>query len=232
MRAHYETILRSPLFVGIAAADLDHIITCFDINPQTFPADSYVFFQQDQVNYIYIVMTGSVEIIKETFSGARHIIAMLGPSQLFGEGIVCTKHRKSPVSVRTKEATTLVKLPYQKLMTPCQSVCGFHSQLIFNMMLLLGEKNYGLNQKIEILMLKGMKEKIAIYLLSERQRHGSDSFDLPMNRNELADYLNVSRPSMSRELSRMQALGLLSYQKNHFELLDIDQLMECVEDFD
>lgn len=232
MREHYPTILRSPLFVGISADDLEHILTCFDIKPQTLPADSYVFFQQDVLNYVYIVVTGSVEIIKETFSGARHIIAMLGPSQLFGEGIVCTKQRKSPVSVRTKEDTSLLKFPYQKIMTLCRSACGFHSQLIFNMMLILGEKNYGLNQKIEILMLKGMKEKIATYLLSERQRKGSDTFDLPMNRNELADYLNVSRPSMSRELSRMQALGILSYHKNHFELLDIDLLMECVEDLD
>lgn len=232
MQKHYDTILKSPLFTGISSESLEHILTCFDISPQTLPADSYVFFQQDQVNFIYIILTGSIEIIKETFSGSRHIIAMLGPSHLFGEGIVCTKHRLSPVSVRTKETTTLLKFPYQKIMTPCQNICGFHSTLIFNMMLLLGEKNYGLNQKIEILMLKGMKEKIATYLLSERQKHGRDNFDIPMNRNELADYLNVSRPSMSRELSKMQALGLLSYHKNHFNLLDVDELVECVEDID
>jgi CRP-like cAMP-binding protein len=99
-------------------------------------------------------------------------------------------------------------------------------------MLLLGEKNYGLNQKIELLMLKGMKEKIATYLLSERQRHGNDSFNLPMNRNELADYLNVSRPSMSRELSRMQAQGLLTFHKNHFQLLEIEELIDCIENSD
>lgn len=232
MRAYYDIILKSSLFTGVTSMDLDHILTCFDIIPQTLPADSYVFFQQDQVNFIYLVLAGSVEVIKETFSGSRHIIAMLGPSHLFGEGIVCTKHRKSPVSVRTKEATTLLKLPYQKLILPCQNLCGFHQTLVFNMMLLLGEKNYGLNQKIEILMLKGMKEKIATYLLSERQRHGQDNFDLPMNRNELADYLNVSRPSMSRELSKMQASGILSYSKNHFQILDVDELMDCVEDFD
>lgn len=232
MNAYADIILKSPLFAGISASNLDHILTCFDLKPQTLPADSYVFFQQDQVNFIYIILTGSVELIKETFSGSRHIIAMMGPSQIFGEGIICTKHRISPVSVRTKEATTMLKFSYQKIMTPCNNLCGFHSTMIFNMMILLGERNYGLNQKIDLLMLKGMKEKLASYLLSERQRHGSDEFDIPMNRNELADYLNVSRPSMSRELSRMQADGLLTYSKNHFHLLDIDELVDCVEVLD
>ena len=92
------------------------------------------------------------------------------------------------------------------------------------MMLLLGEKNYMLNHKIDLLMLKGMREKLATYLLNEAQHQNSYAFNIPLNRNELADYLNVSRPSMCRELSRLKAEGIIDYYKNTFKILDIEQL--------
>lgn len=229
MKQYERVISQCPLFKGISAKDFDHITQCFGLSPYRCNADDYVILSGDQVNYVYIILEGSVEIMKEAYSGNRHIIAILGPSHMFGEGIVCTNHRIAPVTVRTKETTVLLKFPYQKIMTPCSGACSFHTQLIFNMMLLLGDKNYILNQKMELLMLKGMREKIATYLLSERKRHNSDQFAITMNRNELADYLNVSRPSMSRELGRMLNEGLIDYDKKIFRITDLDGLKECAE---
>ncbi len=229
MKIFKNSLLQCPLFKGISFEDIEHIMQCFALSPYRCNADDYVILSGDQVNYVYIILEGSVELMKETYSGSRHIIAILGPSHMFGEGIVCTSHRISPVTVRTKEPTVLLKFSYQKIMKPCSNVCGFHTRLIFNMMLLLGDKNYVLNQKMELLMLKGMREKLATYLLSEKQRNNCDKFAITMNRNELADYLNVSRPSMSRELGRMREEGIIDYHKNNFRLLDLERLTECAE---
>lgn len=229
MQPYRDILLKCSLFKGISLEDLEHIIQCFALSPYRCNADDYVILSGDQVNNIYIILEGSVELMKETYSGSRHIIAILGPSHMFGEGIVCTSNRISPVTVRTKEPTVLIKFSYQKIMNPCSSVCDFHTRLIFNMMLLLGDKNYTLNQKMELLMIKGMREKLATYLLSERQKNNCDEFTITMNRNELADYLNVSRPSMSRELGRMQEEGLLNFNKNSFEILNLENLQQCIE---
>ncbi|MFR6426140.1 MAG: Crp/Fnr family transcriptional regulator [Oscillospiraceae bacterium] len=50
------------------------------------------------------------------------------------------------------------------------------------------------------------------------KRTGRYSFDIPYNRQQLADYLSVDRSAMCSELSRMQREGLLSYHKNHFSV--------------
>ena len=96
------------------------------------------------------------------------------------------------------------------------------------MMLLLGEKNYHLNMKMDLLLLKGMREKIVTYLLLEAHTQQSTSFTVHLNRNQLADYLNVSRTSMCRELGRMKDEGLIDYYQNSFKILDEKRLHEAL----
>ena len=99
------------------------------------------------------------------------------------------------------------------------------------MITILGEKNKMLSRKIELLALKGMREKLATYLLYEQVRFQNNSsskdtfsFSITPNRTELADYLNVSRSSMCRELSRMKDEGLIDYYQNTFKILEPDAL--------
>ncbi|MCR5254278.1 MAG: helix-turn-helix domain-containing protein [Treponema sp.] len=44
-------------------------------------------------------------------------------------------------------------------------------------------------------------------------------FDIPFDRQQLADYLEVDRSALSAELSKMKTAGLIDYWKNHFKLL-------------
>lgn len=226
-----KTIIKnSPLFFQIEEAFLSHTLHCLNVQVKQYPSNDYIFFQEDIVDYVGIVLQGEIELLKETYSGNRHIIAILQPSDLFGEGIVCTKARRSPVTVRTKVDSTILCIPYQNIITTCDSSCSFHHQLIYNMMTILGEKNYILNHKIDLLMHKGMKEKIATYLLTIAKQKESKEFTIPLNRNDMAEYLNVSRPSMSRELSRMKKDGLIDYHKNKFIILDKKGLIDCIEE--
>jgi CRP-like cAMP-binding protein len=97
------------------------------------------------------------------------------------------------------------------------------------MMVVLGEKNVNLNRKLELLTLKGMREKIASYLINESGERGSSMFQIMLNRTELADYLNVSRTSMCRELARMKEEGLIDYYGNSFKIVNKELLAECLE---
>ena len=63
------------------------------------------------------------------------------------------------------------------------------------------------------------RDKILSYLSAHANVKNSNEFDIPFNRQQLADYLSVDRSAMSAELGRMQNEGLIEYKKNHFRLL-------------
>lgn len=221
-------LLQSALFRHIKEDELEKLLSCLAFKINTYEPEEYLFHAGDEVGYIGIVVEGCIEIIKENIAGERHIIAFLEPSNMFGEAIVCTSKRIAPVSTKAREKSTVVLIPYQYVIENCSNGCSFHTQLIHNMLRVLGDKNEMLNMKMEILLLKGMREKLVTYLLKESQRSGKLSFNITPNREALAEFLNVSRPSMCRELARMKEENLIDFYKNSFKLLDLEGLKKCL----
>lgn len=229
MTIDYEILMKCALFKGILAKDLPHLLQCLKVHVKHFEPGQYIFSLGDEVNYIGILLSGRVEIVKENITGNRTIIAFLTPSQLFGEGIVCTKKRLAPVSIHVSSVSSILFIPYTYIIKSCGNACSFHTQLITNMLSILGEKNFLLNTKIDFLILKGIQEKLITYLLLESQKNNSNAFNIPLNRNELAEFLNISRTSMCRELAVLKAENLLDYYKNSFKLLDVDGLRKKLD---
>ena len=228
MEKYYPSLLKCPLFSNISEHDFPTLLFCINASLRKYKNDEYLFLAGDEVNYIGILISGSLELIKENPAGAQHIVSFLEPTNLFAEAIVCTRNRISPVSLIARGDCEVLLIPYEKIIKTCSNACGFHLQLIRNMMIILGERNNGLFFKIELLTIKSMREKIATYLLLESQKQNALLFQIIPNRNELADYLNVSRTSMCRELSRMKDLGLIDYYQNSFKILSVDGLQRCL----
>lgn len=224
MITDYGLLLNCPLFKGIDLKDLPNLLHCLSAHIKNYQENEYVFSAGDEVNYVGIVLSGRLELVKENLAGNRTIITFLTPSHLFGEGIVCTSRRRSPVSVHVQSDSSILFIPYTRIITSCSNACLFHTLLISNMLRILGDKNYLLNMKMDLLILKGIQEKLITYLLGESQKNNSLSFNIAPNRTELSEFLNVSRTSMCRELSNLKAENLLDYYKNSFKILDEEGL--------
>lgn len=63
------------------------------------------------------------------------------------------------------------------------------------------------------------REKLMSYLSSQAQKSGKSQFEIPFNRQQLADYLSVERSAMSLELSKLKSEGIIDFDKNSFKLL-------------
>ncbi len=224
MKEYLKQLENCSLFYNIDINNFQGLLSCINAYKKSYKSNEIIFMTGDVVSYVCIVLKGSVDIIKETTFGENHILAFLGESNVFAEGIVCTKERISPVTVKTKVECDILFIPFEKIIRTCCNLCDFHTQLISNMMMLLGQKNNDLNKKIDLLTIKSMRKKICAYLLKEYQNNNSLTFSIIPNRNELAEFLNVSRPSMSRELSKMKDLGLIDYYQNTFRIIDLDNL--------
>ena len=83
---------------------------------------------------------------------------------------------------------------------------------------ILAMKNFMLNHKIDCLSKRTTRERILTYLSFQSKNAKSNSFTIPFNRQELADYLCVDRSAMSSELGKMRDEGILEFSKNKFIL--------------
>ena len=81
-----------------------------------------------------------------------------------------------------------------------------------------------MTKKLHILNSTSLKEKLAIYLLENADEKAC--VELSMNRENLADFLGVARPSLSRELMNMQKAGLIEVEKERIRICDREAL-EC-----
>ena len=94
----------------------------------------------------------------------------------------------------------------------------YNDKLLKNMLLIVSNDNYSLSQKLCQSSFKKIRQKLSVYLSSVALKKETNEFYIPFNRQELADYLNVDRSALSKELMEMKKEGLLDYNKNHFSL--------------
>ena len=113
-------------------------------------------------------------------------------------------------------------LTLSKVITTCSHTCPFHARVSANLMEIMARHNLALSQRIFHTTPKTLRGKLLSYLSHQAERAGSREFDIPFNRQQLADYLNVDRSALSAELSRMAADGILETQRSHFVLLQPD----------
>jgi len=223
-RVHWTALRECPLFDGIPDGELASLLDCLGAKIRRFDRGGIPLTEGESLRAVGIVLSGGVEVAREDAAGNRHIIERIGPSGLFGETIVCAGEKRSPVTVTATVPTEILDVDFDRLIHPCGNACSRHRSLISNMLQILAEKNILLTRKLDFLSRKTIRSRLAAYLLSEMQQAGYLEFDIPFDRNGLADYLSCDRSALSRELGNMRDEGVVEYRKNHFAILDAPSL--------
>ena len=217
MKRIFDIAKNTQLFKAIAFSDFEPMLNCLSVRVAKHKKNDIILLSGDTVNFVGLVLSGSVKIIKEDIDGKITLLTSLGISEVFGEVFACAGIDHSPVTIIAAEDSEIMMMDYKKIVHSCTNACMFHTKLIENMMKLLATKNLQMNQKIEILSKRSTREKLLSFF--DAQRGAAKKFTIPYSREELADYLCVDRSAMSNELSKMRDEGLIAYKKNVFELL-------------
>ncbi|MBQ8504478.1 MAG: Crp/Fnr family transcriptional regulator [Clostridia bacterium] len=216
----YMEILRScPLFDGIGNENLTSMLACLGGRTAFFSKKETVIAEGSEADCIGIVLSGTLQIEMNDYFGNRTILGTASPSELFGEAFACADLKAIPVNVVAVRDSEVLFIEKQRIAHPCSNACDFHRRIIYNLLKIVAEKNLMLQQKAQITAKRTTREKLTAYLLSQAKRNNSHSFDIPFNRQELADFLQVDRSGLSAEISKMKKEGIINCRKNHFELL-------------
>lgn len=211
-------LTRVPLFNEIRPEDLSGMLHCLNAREAGYKKQDVILLEGRPVSSVGIVLSGKVQIVKEDFMGNRNIMANIEPGNLFAEAYSCVQTDNLPITVLSVTESEILWVDYRRIISTCTSACKFHTKLIENMLTILSSKNILLSQKIEYISKRTTREKLLAYLSDQAAKYEVNEFDIPFNRQELADYLCVDRSAMSNELSKLQNEGVLKFHLNHFLL--------------
>lgn len=219
MKLDFSQLTVLPLFQGIRKEELPAMLSCIGSFQRSYKKNESIFLENNKLQNVGVILSGSVHMVKHDDEGNQTFLLNMKKGEIFGESFSCGSCLNSQVSFFSASPCQILFLPFHKVIHSCRMNCVFHHRLIENMVCLIGDKNVRLMGKIEIISKKTLRQKILAYLQNQAIEEGSRRFTIPLGRLELAEYLCADRSALTRELLSMQKEGLISYEKNTFELL-------------
>lgn len=214
-----EILEQTDLFFGFTKNEIDSMVGCLHVRCMEYEKGQMVLWEGDEINEIGIVLSGHGRSIKEDISGKTVMVTYLKTGSLIGVLLAASRDRKSPVSVQAVDPLTVLFIPMENVLKRCRKACFRHERLLYNVLDCISKKALVLHDRNDCLIKPTIREKVLTYLMREAREQKSVSFAIPFDRHGMAEYLNVDRSALSRELSQMKKDGLIDFYKNNFRLL-------------
>ena len=216
----HSVLERSCLFQGIPAKDLrndlekvPHPIHCFD-------KGETIFYLMGSAERIGIVLEGHVQAQKTFPNGSQVNVSVRGPGELIGPAAVFSSSKKYPCDVVAIDPAAVMMFRREDLLALMQK----DIRILENLMTEIASATYMLQQRLELFSYSGIAQQAAFWLLTRARQTGKKQIQIPESVSKWAMMMNVSRPSLHRELKRLESEGMIAYQPPVIEILDREGL--------
>ena len=187
---------------------------------------SFVFVEDDIPDRLYVLIEGFVEVSKMTFSGKKILITTIeNPGDMFAEVYMFMGKDKYDMSAQVSTESIILSISSDFFDDiSCNVKSDVSAKIRKNLMSIFAMKAYNLSSKVRLLGCGSIREKIALYLIENQTLSGQIAKN--PSREELADYLNVTRPSLSRELGNMEKEGIVKLESRKIIIMSQEKLEE------
>ena len=220
-----DFLMTTPLWKGLKEEEIEAILPCLRSEEKFIKKGEFVYRMGDPISSLGVLLQGKLSIEHDDLRGNKTILSMITPGNIFAETYACVPGEPLMVNIVAIEDSRILCLNMLHLLTTCERSCPHHNKLIRNLLAILAQKNLHLSRRSFHTAAKTIRARLLSYLSYEASRQGSLSFDIPFNRQQLADYLNLDRSALSNELSKMQKEQIIICHRNHF-LLHTDSFDE------
>ena len=204
------------LFNGIENKDVKSMLNCFNATTICYKNGTTIISNLANTGAIGIIYEGSANLIKIDYNGNRTIIEKLERGSIFGEVFL---PNSDELSIVATDNCTVISFDYEHITRRCKKSCPYHSKLIDNMIQILADKIVNMNNRIDILTKKTIREKLLEYFKTIEKEKLSKTFKLNLNFTELADYFGVDRSALMREIKNLKNEGFIETKGNRITLL-------------
>ncbi|MFQ9981432.1 MAG: Crp/Fnr family transcriptional regulator [Finegoldia magna] len=207
-------ILESELFKNFSQQEIEQLLNSNFIYQKSYKKQQYIYKSGNTTDTFGLILKGKVRLEITNYWGSRMILSNKNKFQIIAESYAISGE-KLIIDIIASEDSEILFINTKEIFANHNN---YNDKLIKNLLLILSNDNYSLSQKLCQSPFKKIRQKLSVYLSSVALKKETNEFDIPFNRQELADYLNVDRSALSKELMEMKKEGLLDYNKNHFSL--------------
>ena len=217
----FDILINCPIFSGLSEEELELIFSKSHHFTRTFEVGEIAAFSGETVNFLMIVLEGSVKGEMVDFSGKIIKIDDIRAPRALASAFIFGKQNKFPVNVMANEKTKLLYIPKYDFMKMLQG----DMRILQNFLNVISNQSQMLAGKLKFLSFKTIKGKIAQYILGLA---GPDKnmVELPLTQNDLAEQFGVARPSLARALGEMAEEGIISVDRKVIRILNRKRLRE------
>ena len=206
------------LFYGFTKEEQQQIQNLGCMRRQKSEKNQRILHMGDFIREIGLVLTGSIRIENVDVWGNKSILGHLAEGQTFAETYVFCEEMVM-VDVVAAEPTEILFLHIKRLEQEGE-MSTWQVKLLWKLLRMSSEKNLLLTSRLFNLSAKSVRGRLLTYLNEQAVKAGNTRFSIPFTRQQMADYLNLDRSALSKELCHMRDEGLLDFHKNTFRLFE------------
>ena len=222
----YSVLEKSPLFRGVPAKDLRAYLEETPHHIQCYDKEETIFHLMDPARRIGIILEGRVEAQKSFPNGSQVNVSVRFPGELIGPAAVFSKSQRYPCDIVALEPTTLMMFQKEALLSLMQK----DVRILQNFTTEIASATYMLQQRLELMSYSGIAQKAAFWLLLQIRQTGRTTVKIPDSMSKWAMIMNVSRPSLYREMKKLEEYGIIRYTGKAIEVLKQDELQLVLND--
>lgn len=220
-----EKIKNTILFKGISPEDLDNIFRQISYRIQKYEKGETLFLEEEECDSIGIVLQGEIELYKGIHAGKRVTLTRIFSGDMFAEAIIFSTAKKYPATIEAMKKTDILYISRTSLM----GMYLMFPSLIESFINILSNKIIILNEKINLLSLKNIRQKIAYMILKQGTKSENGDLIFQLTKQKFSEQIGVERPSLSRELIKMKEEGIFEIDGKKIKVRDENLLLHLLQ---
>jgi CRP-like cAMP-binding protein len=191
---------------------------------QHYNKGEIIFHLMEPADKIGIVLSGKVEVQKSFPNGSQVNVSTRSPGELIGAAAVFSRHRRYPCDIVSLEPSAILVFHREQLLKLLQT----DVRILENFTTEIASATYMLQQRLELLSYHGIGQKAAFWLLTQLRQTGKTCVQIPGSVSKWAMLMNVSRPSLHRELKKLEGDGIITYAPPAIQILNAEALQDVL----
>lgn len=224
----FKQIKKNCLFQNFNDAEINKLFDCLSARMVKYSRGQLVAKENTEITELCILLEGNLVEFVTKNNGSREVLRSLVDGDMFGAAQGYSSPNLLGYYVVAALDSTVLYISIDSVVNTCESNCPYHKALITNLLRSMAEKIMDLENNNGYITIKGMRVKIAKFIYDKYCAQNTLNVSLGLNRNEMAKYLNVSRPSMSREMIRMRDEGIFDFWKDKITIKNLSALQQIV----